>query len=285
MIAARTRPVVVGVDGSEYALNAVRWAARAAVLRHAPLQVVHAMSAGWDLGRAGVLALHDHRLHVAGAEAVAEAAEMAAATVAPAPLAVKTELVSPSPVAALRRRARHAQLVVVGTRGLDAFERTVLGSVSSALARQLSGPLAVVPHPCRSDTERLPVLVGLDGSPDGDRALATAIEEAAVRGVGLLVLHAWVEPAKGLDPARMSEHGHRLLARSLIGYGDKYPDVPITRIAVEGDPARLLLQEAAGAQLIVLGRHRRGHRHHGFGSVSRAILHTTEVPLLLAGHR
>ncbi|MFI1235901.1 universal stress protein [Nocardia salmonicida] len=37
MTALTTRPVVVGVDGSASALSAVRWAARTAMLRGAPL--------------------------------------------------------------------------------------------------------------------------------------------------------------------------------------------------------------------------------------------------------
>ncbi|MGS2811029.1 universal stress protein [Nocardia sp. MW-W600-9] len=284
MSVPNTSPVVVGVDGSESALAAVRWAAGAALLRRAPLHAVHAMSSGWDLGRAGTVSIHNQRFHDDGAAAVARAAALAIAEAAPQHLDVETSVVSPAPVAALRRRARHAQLLAVGTRGLDAFERTLLGSVSASLARRPVCPLAVIPHPGRPASDRLPVLVGLDGSPGSDRALDLAIEEAALRGVGLLALRAWTEPGPGLRDSQMTEHTHQLLADSLVGYGEKYPGVPITRIVTGDDPARRLLRESAHAQLLVLGSHRRGSRD-GFGSVSRTILHATEIPLVLADHR
>ena len=279
-----TRPVVVGVDGSDSALTAVRWAARAAVLRDTSLHAVHAMSSGWDLGRVGTVSIHNQHFHDDGRAALASATTVALAETAPDHLEMRTSVVSPAPVSALRRSARHAQLLAVGTRGLGAFERALLGSVSSALARRPVCPLAIVPASFDPAPDRRPVLVGLDGSPGSDRALDFAIEEASLRGVGLVALRAWTTPAPGVHDSRMTEHTHRLLADCLVGYGEKYPDVPITRIVTDDDPARRLLRESAGAQLLVLGSHRRG-AHDGFGSVSRTVAYATEIPLVLAGHR
>ncbi|MFD5176519.1 universal stress protein [Nocardia sp. NPDC058379] len=284
MSASNSDPVVVGVDGSDCALGAVRWAARTAVLRGASLQVVYAMSSGWDLGRAGIVSIDDQSFRDAGDVAVARAASIAVAEAAPRHLDVETSVVSPGPVAALRRRARHAQLLAVGTRGLGTFERTLLGSVSTALARRPLCPLAVIPQPGHPASDRLPVLVGLDGSPGSEHALDIAIEEAARRGVGLVALRAWGEPAPGLRESQMTEHTHRLLGDTLVGYGEKYPGVPITRIVTGDDPAQRLLRESARAQLLVLGSHRRGERD-GFGSVSRTVLHATEIPLIVLDRR
>ena len=42
--AANTQPITVGVDGSAVSQVAVDWAARAALLRGAPLKVVHVLN-------------------------------------------------------------------------------------------------------------------------------------------------------------------------------------------------------------------------------------------------
>ena len=47
-----TRPVVVGVDGSEESIRAAEWAALAAVRYHAPLRIVSASpTLPWILAR------------------------------------------------------------------------------------------------------------------------------------------------------------------------------------------------------------------------------------------
>lgn len=277
------RPVVVGVDSSESVLTAVRWAAHTAHLRSAPLHLVHAMSSGWDLGR-GVVALHNPAMHKDGRAALAVATSVAVES-APG-LAVHTDLVSPSPISALRRRAREAELLVVGTRGLGAFERALLGSVSRALARHPVCPLAVVPTANHLTGKHLPVLVGIDGSPASGRALEVAIEEASRRRVGLDAIYIWSEPEPGIPHADMPEHAHRMLSQALTGYREKYPEVAITAHVAEGDPAQRLLEESRHAQLIVLGRHGRGRlTGHVLGSVSRTVLYSTQIPLILVGLR
>ncbi|MFE6922439.1 universal stress protein [Nocardia sp. NPDC057663] len=278
------RPVVVGVDGSESALTAVRWAARAAHLRSASLHLVHAMSSGWDLGRGGVVALQSPAMHKQGQAALSVATSVAVES-APG-LAVHSDLVSPSPLSALRRRAREAELLVVGTRGLGAFERALLGSVSRALARHPVCPLAVVPAANHLAGTHLPVLVGIDGSPASGRALEIAIEEASRRRVGLEAIYIWSEPEPGIQHAHMPEHARQMLSQALTGYREKYPEVAITTHVAEDDPAQRLLEESRRAQLIVLGSHGRGRlTGHVLGSVSRAVLYATQIPLILVGRR
>jgi nucleotide-binding universal stress UspA family protein len=284
MTALRTPPVVVGVDGSESALSAVRWAARTAMLRHAPLHAVHAMSSGWDLGdRLGVFTLHNRGFRDAGEAALAAAREVAHAETAPHPLTVRTSLVSPSPVSALRRHARHAQLLVVGARGLGAFERTMLGSVSGALARRPRCPVAVIAGPQPPESRQLPVLVGIDGSPASHRAVEFAIGEASRRGVGLVAISLWTDPHPQTRAPELTARAHRLLAESLAGYRERFPDVDVTRVVAHDEPAPRLIQESAGAQLIVLGSHAGGLTRAPRRSVSSTVLRGAKVPLVIIG--
>src|SRR5690242_1350468 len=128
------RPILVGVDGSASALAAVRWAAREAVLRRAPVRLVHAF--GW-------MPVHDADdpiQHVpAKRDALRRAAEdtlaIAAAHVAEvAPtVAVSREVITGDPAALLVTLSKDAQLAVIGHRGLGGFAGLLLGSVGAAL--------------------------------------------------------------------------------------------------------------------------------------------------------
>ncbi|NQE71649.1 Universal stress protein [Nocardia gamkensis] len=276
-------PVLVGVDGSESALAAVRFAAAAAARRHAPLRIIDSIPAPSDFGPGVALERIDFDSYRTQATAALEAAREAAATAA-APIGeldITTELAEAPPIPLLRDRSENARLLVVGTHGLGVFSRSILGSVSTALARHAACPVAVVPV----DVEHAdgPVIVGVDGSPCGARAVEIAFEEAAHRGAELVAVHTWSEFFRYDSRAEMQQEGEELLAESLAGYGECYPQVTVRRVVVEDRPARRLLEVGANARLIVVGSHGRG----GFagmtlGSVSQAVLHGASVPVLIA---
>ncbi|MFC3961580.1 universal stress protein [Nocardia jiangsuensis] len=284
MTPATGQPVVVGVDGGSPALTAVRWAAAEALRRHAPLELVYAFGVGWDLGpRLGVFSLHN-RTHVDEGRAALSAAETTALAVAGSHrLDIRTALLAPHPVSALERRSAAARLLVVGTRGMDAVERGLLGSVSTALAKRARCPMVVVPE-ARSSDPRLPVLVGVDGSRCAAAAVALAFEYASARNTGVTAVLAWWRD-RSASGATSSEDAQLLLAQNLAGYAASHPDVPVTRIVVEcDDPGAVLRREAGNAQLLVVGR--RGRRGPSaalaLGSVSQSVLHQCGLPVLIA---
>lgn len=129
-MAAKSRLVVAGVDGSPAALRAVRLAAGEAVLRGLPLRLVHAFvwpklhvnvapPAGGPAG-SGLRNQADRLLD----EAAAVAREMAPG------LPVSTALVDGQAAAVLLREAIDAELVVLGDRGLGGFTGLLVGSVA-----------------------------------------------------------------------------------------------------------------------------------------------------------
>jgi hypothetical protein len=80
------------------------------------------------------------------------------------------------------------------------------------------------------------VLLGVDGSPANDPVVGFAFEEAALRCVPLVALHAWRHPVStgpgdmlplAYDLAEVEAEEARLLAEALAGWHDKYPDVTI----------------------------------------------------------
>ncbi|MGW4772510.1 universal stress protein [Nocardia sp. NPDC004278] len=279
-------PVVVGIDGSETAAEAARWAAVEAVHHRAPLHIVHAIGAQVDFGPNISIDQIDYDVYrQEGAAAVAAASEFATAAAAPVgDLDIATFVVEALPIPVLLDRSKDARMLVVGTRGLGAFRRGLLGSVSTAAARHAHCPVAVIPEPERYSVKRLlgPVLVGVDGSPSSITAIEIAFDEAVHRNVAVRAVLTWTEFNRYIPSADMQEAAEELLSESLAGYAEKYPDLEVQRVVVEDRPARRLLAESMDTQMIVVGSHGRG----GFagmtlGSVSQAVLHAADCPLII----
>ncbi|WP_159930236.1 MULTISPECIES: universal stress protein [Nocardia] len=283
MPAISNPPIVVGVDGSSDALAALRWAAADAAHHQVPLRLVYAIGVLGGFGSGIELGQFDFDDYLQGVRHTLETARAAAVSVSAsiAQLDISAELVDEPPIPVLRDRSKAARLLVVGTQGLGAINRRLLGSVSTALARHAACPVAVIPE--TSTPSDGPVAVGVDGSPSSVHAVEVAFDESAFRGVELIAVHTWSDFLRFSSRADMQEEGEELLSRSLAGYGEKYPEVRVRRIVVEDRPAEQLLQIGEKAQLIVVGGHGRG----GFpgmtlGSVGQAVLHAAEVLVIIA---
>jgi len=202
---------------------------------------------------------------------------------------VTTELAFGAPVSALVGMSAEVEMVVVGGSGRGAVSRLLLGSVSSSVVHSAHCPVAVIrdedplmPHPMQA-----PVLVGLDGSPASELAVAIAFDEASRRGVELIALHAWsdveVLDVAGLDWAAVKAEAERSLAEQLAGWQERYPDVTVHRLVECDHPARQLIERSESAQLVVVGSHgRAGVSGALLGSVSNAIVHSVRMPVIVA---
>ncbi|MBF6542396.1 universal stress protein [Nocardia brasiliensis] len=280
------RPITVGVDGSEPSMVAVQWAAAEAARLHAPLELLNSTGVPLDYPPTiEYLPNEAERYRHEGTQILAKATKLATDLWPPdrAP-EITARVVDGPPIPTLIARSKEARMVVVGTSGMGALGRGLLGSVSTSIARHAHCPVAVIPPtaPDAPDRSAQPVVVGVDGSPSSVRAVAIAFEEASNRGVGLVAVHTWSEFFRYNSRVEMQQEDEELLAECLAGYADQYPDVPVRRVVVEERPAHCLLAEAAHAQLIVLGSHGRG----GFagmtlGSVSQAVLHAVHIPIII----
>ena len=281
------RPVVAGVDGSQSSLQAVRWAAREAGRRRAPLRIVAAV--GW----VDVPHQYDHPrtgpdlrkvLQRQGRAYLTEAAR-AAVEVAPGQ-EPEQQVLDGFAIPRLVEESRAAQLVVIGDRGLGGVAGLVIGSVAFALAAQGGCPVVVVRG--RADATGGPVVVGVDGSPVSEAALAFAFEAAALRRAPLLAVHAWhdltLDPMvwPSLDWEAVEQEVQAELAERLAGWREKYLDVEVQRLVVRDRPAPVLVEQSAQAQLVVVGsRGRGGAAGLILGSVSHAVLHRADCPVAI----
>ena len=281
------RTVVVGVDGSDHARQAARWGAAEAERRGIPLRLVIAFT--WVSDSAA--GKHGHGDHTR--ESLLDAARgrlVDAAVVAQqvaAGIDIEQQLIVGSPVEVLAEEARRAQVLVVGDRGLSRIEGLLAGSVAAALAAHAPCPVVVVRGAEEEPAATAPVVVGVDGSAVSDAAIAFAFEAASARRTGLVAMHSWLdmvfEPEVAAMPSdrdAMEAAERQLLSDRLAGWPEKYPDVFVAQLVIRGSPARSLLEQAAAAQLVVVGS--RGHGDFTgwvLGSVSNALLHRSPCPV------
>lgn len=285
-------PVLVGVDGSGSALDAVRWAAREAARRHARLRLINAFE--WvpmgDLGdpRLGMnYGITSREVLQDNARVFVDDAAAAAAQVAPG-VEVTGDVLTGYPITELVAQSAHAQLVVIGDRGLGGFTGLLVGSVAVALAAHAACPVVAVRGAVAGGPPPLdgPVVVGVDGSPTSEAALAFAFEAAAMRRAPLVAVHTWqdfvvdvvMSPLLDWDAVEVEER--QILAERLAGWGEKYPDVQVQRVVTKDRPAHALVEQSAGAQLVVVGSRGRGALPGlVLGSVSHALLHHAKCPV------
>jgi nucleotide-binding universal stress UspA family protein len=132
------------------------------------------------------------------------------------------------------------------------------------------------------------IVVGIDGSEQSKAALRWAVEEARLRGVSVRAIYAWSLPPVAAGAGVMIATNFEALQRD----GERLVDaavaevdaegVEIERASVEGSAARVLVEAAQGAELLVVGS--RGHG--GFvglllGSVSQQCAHHASCPVVI----
>ncbi|WP_224393016.1 universal stress protein [Pseudonocardia sp. ICBG1293] len=277
--------VVVGVDGSDAALDAVAWAAREAAARHADLLLVQAFDVARLYADAAVAPLLDDVEESIRTEARAtlDAARAAAEAAAPGVQVTHAED-RRAPSVALVERSHGAELLVLGSAGRGAMG-TALGSVTLSVASHAHCPVVVV----RGAPAEGPVLVGVDGGPLSDAALEHAFAVASEHGTGLVALYAWHD---GRSPAlraagafdRLRDAEERALAERLAGWSERYPDVAVERVIEREEPGRALARRSGAARLVVVATRGRG----GFsglllGSTGLALVQRADCPVMLVG--
>lgn len=139
--------IVVGVDSSEGAKAALRFALEEAKLRQATLRVVHT----WQFGYIGVSGIEGFS-PVVGADLgdLRRTAEVALDAVmheiAPDSdgIVIERRVSEGAPATVLVDESRRADLLVVGSRGHGGFTGLLLGSVSQQCAHHAACPVVIV---------------------------------------------------------------------------------------------------------------------------------------------
>ncbi len=270
MSAIRHAVITVGVDGSPESVVAARWAADEATRRQLSLRLLHAYATTPLIGvpAYGVPSEINEGLIEAGTDALARA--VAAIEQVRPEVEFTAELVRNDPRPALIEASRTSMLTVIGRSGGGRIPEVVLGSVALHVAAHGRSPVAVISaHTPQEPTG--PVVLGVNGSAVSEDAVSYAFDEASRRHTRLDAVLAWDDLAmRGFgagarEMAAMEDDEERVvLAEQLAGWRDKFPDVDVNQVVVQGKPAEAILQHAEGLaagsppQLIVVGSRGRG---------------------------
>lgn len=138
------RRIVVGVDGSEGSVEALRWALQQADRSGGDSKVVaiHAWHDVYAAGAPFTVAVNP-QVYGDAAERVLERAVDEAT--GGKPELVERSIVRDAPANAIVEASKDAELVVVGSRGRGGFAGLLLGSVSQQIVHHAKCPVVVIP--------------------------------------------------------------------------------------------------------------------------------------------
>lgn len=242
--------VIAGIDGSVDSRRGARWAAEQAHLEHRRLVLIHAISAV-DGGSSRTKGTS----HIFLDEAAALAEEVD-------PRLPMTALSIPGdPRRALVEASSAAHLLVLGSRGLGPMRSKLLGSVSAEVARRAACPV-VVTRPTSPGAVKDGVVVGADATAESVPVIEFAFRQASLHRLPLTVMHSVYDAVTAVagalgpvpDDTGVPEL-RMLIAESVAGLREKYPDVHVTTRLERGLVEECMVAGPRPWDLIVVGRH------------------------------
>ncbi|MDD1477665.1 universal stress protein [Arthrobacter sp. H16F315] len=270
------KPIVVGINGSAGSKAALAWALERAARDKLPVTVIHAVDDRWMTP--------DFQYHElirqAGTELLQEA-KASASGQAPS-VKVDVELGHGSGSSVLRDAAKEASLVVVGEHDKHWLDGGPMSDRALQIVSASEASAAVIP--LKAGAGNHGVVVGVDGSEESLQAVNFAAAEADRGRDELTVVFAFRRPARWIETQlpesglaeSILEEDRVVLAESVAGLGDKYPDLIVhQRLETDTEPAKALVEAARDARLLVVGS--RGH-----GGFSRMLLGSTAHAVLLS---
>jgi len=271
---AETKAIIVPLDGSkiaEYALPAAGWYSK---LTGAPLKFIHVIDGDMPA---------DKRPHAADtfqkyADELAASAGMGKADCL---------VLAGNPAEQILSASVSAAAIVMASRGRGGFKAMVVGSVADKVVRGSVVPILVEPGTEEPSAPKAgkPILVGLDGSAEAERGLASARELAAAEKRPIAVLRTYsIPPPVGIEfatyPADLSTTMEQA-ARAYLGEVTKPGEQAIIR---QGDATTAILEAAdeIDACLIVLTSSGKGlTKRIALGSTTDRVIHGTNRPVLV----
>ncbi|WP_425554849.1 universal stress protein [Kitasatospora putterlickiae] len=133
----------------------------------------------------------------------------------------------------------------------------------------------------------------MDAAAPDDTVLDFAFHEARLRGARVRAIHGWdLPPAfavvgflpSGAEMAQLQVAEEKALAAALAAHRERHPGTEVVEEARLG-AARTLVEDSAGAALVVVGRRRRPHDlGPRLGRIAHAVLHHAQAPVAVVPH-
>lgn len=271
--------VVVAYDGSSHADRALEWGAQVAAREHRTLIIAHAVEAvRWYAG--STLGAEVATIAKAVTEAGEALVATAVATVGETHPEVAVETVCESADARdlLVDLSQRSQLLVVGSRGRGPVRSLLLGSVAVAVTRHAACPVVVL-RPDSEDSGGGGVVVGVDATEESHATLEFAFRAASWRRTSLTVLYCFWDVDRVEDGVLIADDDQEyveeraLLSQAVAGLRETYPDVEVEQRLARGLVDRVLVDQAHGRDLLVVG----ARTHNALGEALLGSVATTMV--------
>ncbi|MER7952095.1 universal stress protein [Streptomyces sp. NPDC096079] len=281
-----SRPVTVGVDGSEASMAAVDWAADEAALRGDRLRLVYATR--WAEHQLGAMKV-SHEDRAGAAEGVLAETERHVGSRQP-DLAMTADEVEDAPVSVLLAAAAESELLVVGSHGLGSVRGFVVGSVGQEVIAAAERPVVLVrpgneqDGPAASEgNSRRKLVLGLDVNDVKDEVLHFAFDFAGRHRVPLEIVHTWHDSFVHHPSAAAKDEMAAALAGAVRPFRERFPGTEVAEVSTPGRAAERLIEAASDARLVVVGRRRAARGAH-IGSVTHALIHHAPCPVAVVPH-
>jgi nucleotide-binding universal stress UspA family protein len=287
--------IVVGIDGSDSSLQAISWAAVQAVGQGRGLTLAYAVlppDSTW-IDATSMRALEVHRDDNVTEAVLAGAREVVAKDAVGVEVHECVRIGDPRDV--LLALGQEASELVIGSRGRGPVRSLLLGSVGVSLSRGTPCPV-VIHRPTRGGERRFGVVAGVDGSVRSRQVLEFAFTQASLRDLPLTVLHCvWDAQAAGVGPSLLAagaaaafveeaeetvESARLLVAETIAGFCQDYPEVPVRTQLARGMAADALVRLGDEGDLLVVGSHHGGVASSILlGSVSTDVVEHAHCPV------
>lgn len=213
--------VIIGIDGSPAAIHAAKWAAAEAVEQSVPLRMVAVVKTthpSWG----------DYEHDVERAEVWLQTAHDAVETLG-RPVKIETAVLRGQPGAILIAESRDAEMVCVGSSGIDRYARALLGSTATEVAENAHCPVAVIhSRPGQPELDINWIVVAVNDAADRDVVVDLAMRLAQRHSLPVLAIAGTQE---------LSSHD---LDNRLWPWRRWYPDVRIYPVTTGASVAHFL---------------------------------------------
>lgn len=280
--------VVVGVDGSDDGLRAVRFGAGTVIRYGGELLLVNAVDDTLMAGTWGVV-YDPEVLQSAGATANEQAKDVAIG-MGLTEDRIRTEVVMGSPGGVMSRLSEVADLLVVGRRAASGLERMFVGSTSVAVVANASCPVVVISAAAHPDPvgQKGVVGIGIQTDPGSESLLETGFVQAERLGARVEIIHAVQPPvglfARRLSPTQLDEQvrfakgGIEALAATVAA---KHPGVAYEVHVAADSPINELVSRSAAYDILVLGVGQSHIPGFSLGGLMRGLMAHAECPLFI----
>jgi nucleotide-binding universal stress UspA family protein len=234
--------VVVGIDGSQAAIQAAEWAVDEAVSREIPLRLVEVIPE--QVEPAPLASVGNVRMELEYGETALRIAT-AAVEATGKPVKVETAILQGNPAATLIAESRDAEMICVGSVGIGRFARALLGSTAAELAEAAHCPVAIVrTQQSQPKPDSALIVVAINDSPDNDDVVEHAMAEAKLRHAPVLALGVLRKDSGNMPSAELNQR--------VQFWGRRHPGVKIYAGATRADIADFLAVMDRTIQLAVI---------------------------------